>query len=136
LGELAIHHIGIAVRDLSKALAFFSELLGLEVEGTVVVEEHGMRAAWLRAGPVKLELMEPLGSSGPVARFLERRGEGVHHVALLVQDIRAVCEALRKAGVKLVYEEPKVALDGSLYNFIHPKSAHGVLVELRQEGKP
>jgi len=130
-----IHHIGIAVRDLGKALKFFSELLGLEVEGTVVVEEHGMRAAWLRAGPVKLELMEPLGAEGPVARFLERRGEGIHHIALSVRDIGAMCKALKEAGLELVYPEPKVAKDGSLYNFIHPKSAHGVLIELRQEGE-
>jgi len=130
-----IHHIGIAVRDLGKALKFFSELLGLEVEGTVVVEEHGMRAAWLRAGPVKLELMEPLGAEGPVARFLERRGEGIHHIALSVRDIGAMCKALKEVGLELVYPEPKVAKDGSLYNFIHPKSAHGVLIELRQEGE-
>ena len=135
MGVETIHHIGIAVRDLGKALKFFSELLGLEVEGTVVVEEHGMRAAWLRAGPVKLELMEPLGAEGPVARFLERRGEGIHHIALSVRDIGAMCKALKEVGLELVYPEPKVAKDGSLYNFIHPKSAHGVLIELRQEGE-
>jgi len=129
----SIHHVGIAVKDLDKALEFFSGLLGLEVEKTVVVEEHGMKAAWLKVGPVWLELMEPLGPEGPVAKFLARRGEGIHHVAITVEDIRASCEELRKTGVELVYEEPKVAIDGSLYNFIHPKSAHGVLVELRQE---
>lgn len=134
MGLKKVHHIGIAVKSLDEALKFFSDVLGLEVERTVVVEEQGMRAAWLRIGDVLLELMEPLGPEGPVAKFLSKRGEGVHHVAFLVDDMGAVAEALRRAGAVLVYEEPRVSHDGSKYNFIHPKSAHGVLVELREEG--
>ena len=133
MGVGRLHHVGVAVRSIDEALRFFSDLLGLEVESTIVVEEQGMRAAWLKLGDVKIELMEPLGSEGPVARFLAKRGEGVHHLALDVSDIKAISERLREAGIRLVYDEPRRAHDGSLYNFIHPKSAHGVLIELRQE---
>ena len=133
LALLRVHHIGLAVEDLDRALEFFSGILGLEVEKTVVVEEQDMRAAWLRLGDLWLELMEPLSPEGPVGRFLAKRGEGVHHVAVLVDDIRAACEELQRAGVRLVYEEPRRGHDGALYNFIHPKAAHGVLLELRQE---
>jgi len=133
LALLRVHHIGLAVEGLDKALAFFSGVLGLEVEKTVVVEDQDMRAAWLRLGDQWLELMEPLSPEGPVGRFLAKRGEGVHHVAVLVDDIRAACEELQRAGVRLVYEEPRRGHDGALYNFIHPKAAHGVLLELRQE---
>ena len=130
---LRVHHIGIAVEDLDKALEFFSGVLGLEVERTVVVEEQDMRAAWLRLGDLWLELMEPLSPEGPVGRFLAKRGEGIHHVAVIVDDIRATCEELGRAGIRLVYEEPRRSHDGALYNFVHPKAAHGVLLELRQE---
>ena len=130
---LRVHHIGIAVRDLEEALRFFSEVLGLEVEDTVIVEDQGMKAAWLSLGDVKLEVMEPLGPDTPVGRFLDRRGEGVHHISVLVDDIGEVSERLREAGVRLVYEEARKAYDGSLINFLHPKTAHGVLIELRQE---
>lgn len=130
---LRVHHIGIAVEKLEEALKFFSELLGLEVEKTVTVEDQDMRAAWLRLGDIWLELMEPLSPEGPVGRFLAKRGEGIHHVAVLVDDIEAVCERLREAGIRLVYEQPRKGYDGSLYNFVHPKAAHGVLLELRQE---
>ena len=133
MGVRGVHHIGIAVKSLDEALKLFSGVLGLEHEHTVVVKEHCMRAAWLRAGTVKLELMEPLGPEGPVASFLSKRGEGVHHVALLVDDIEEAMEVLRRAGAVLVYDEPRVAHDGSRYNFVHPKSAHGVLIELREE---
>lgn len=134
MGVERLHHVGLAVRSLDEALKFFSGLFGLEVESTIVVEEQGMRAAWLKLGDVKVELMEPIGEEGPVAKFLAKRGEGIHHIAVNVSDINAISEALREAGIKLVYDKPRVAHDGSLYNFIHPKSAHGVLIELRQEG--
>ncbi len=133
MGLVGIHHIGVAVRSLDEALRFFSGVLGLEVERTVVVEEQGMRAAWLNVGGVRLELMEPLGPEGPVAKFLSKRGEGVHHVAFLVDDMEEVMGALRRAGAVLVYDEPRISHDGSRYNFVHPRSAHGVLVELREE---
>jgi len=133
LALLRVHHIGLAVEDLDKALGFFSGVLGLEVEKTVVVEEQDMRAAWLRLGDLWLELMEPLSPEGPVGRFLAKRGEGIHHVAVLVDDMMATCEELKRAGIRLVYEEPRRGHDGALYNFIHPKAAHGVLLELRQE---
>jgi len=136
MGLKKVHHIGIAVKSLDEALEFFSGVLGLKAKRIIVVEEQGMRAAWLGVGNVLLELMEPLGQEGPVAKFLSKRGEGVHHVAFLVEDIEAVMEALRGAGAVLVYEEPRVSHDGSRYNFIHPKSAHGVLIELREEKSP
>jgi len=125
-----IHHIAIAVRDLDAALAFYQEALGLEVAERRQVPQEGVEIAFLPAGEGEIELLRPLGEESGVARFLEKRGEGLHHICLAVPDIEAAMRRLRAAGAQVLGEEPKVGADGRRYIFVHPKSAHGVLLEL------
>lgn len=124
-----IHHVGIAVRDLEQGVALYRRLFGLEPGSVVELPQHGVRAVMLAAGSQHLELLQPLGPESSVARFLERRGEGLHHLALEVPDIRAALKALRESGVELIDQEPRQGLAG-LVAFIHPRWAHGVLTEL------
>ena len=129
---LGVDHIGIAVKSLEEALRVYRDVLGLELEGVRVVEDYNIRIAMLRAGNVKIELMEPLGE-GPVSKFLEKRGQGVHHIALKVDSVE---EALRTAvehGLTPVDREPRTGAGWSKYAFLHPKSMLGVLVELVEE---
>ncbi len=125
-----IHHIAIAVRDLDAALAFYRDGLGLEMTERRVVPEEGVEIAFLPAGEGEIELLQPLSEEGGVARFLEKRGEGLHHICLRVDNIEEAMERLRAAGAKLLSEEPRVGAHGTRYVFVHPKSAHGVLLEL------
>lgn len=126
----SIHHIAIAVNDLEAALAFYRDALGLEVSERREVPEEGVEIAFLPAGEGEIELLRPLDPEGSVARFLEKRGEGLHHICLRVDDITTAMERLRAAGATLLSEEPRVGADGTRYVFIHPKSARGVLLEL------
>jgi len=126
----SIHHIAIAVHDLEAALAFYRDALGLEVTERREVPEEGVEIAFLPAGEGELELLQPLNEASSVAQFLERRGEGLHHVCLAVQDIEAAMARLRAAGARLLSEKPRVNVHGTRYVFVHPKSAHGVLLEL------
>ncbi|MPZ16507.1 MAG: methylmalonyl-CoA epimerase [Luteitalea sp.] len=130
--KAVLDHVGIAVRDLEQAFAFFRDTLGLELELSEEVPPQGVRVHFLRAGSASLELVEPLGPSSPVAGFLEKRGPGMHHVALRVDDIRATLADLRSRGVRLIDEEPRPGAGGALIAFIHPSSTHGVLVELKE----
>ncbi len=127
-----VDHIAVAVRDLGAALAFFRDRLGLEVEHVATVEQDRVRVAFLPVGETHLELLEPLDGEGPIARFLERRGEGLHHICLEVDNIRAALEELGAAGVELIDREPRPGAEG-LVAFIHPKSSRGVLLELVQK---
>ena len=126
----SIHHIAIAVHDLEAALDFYRDALGLEVTERREVPEEGVEIAFLPAGEGELELLQPLNEASSVAQFLERRGEGLHHVCLAVQDIEAAMARLRAAGARLLSEKPRVNVHGTRYVFVHPKSAHGVLLEL------
>ena len=126
----SIHHIAIVVRDMDAALEFYSETLGLEVIERREVLEEGVEIAFLPAGGGEIELLRPLSDEGGVARFLDKRGEGLHHVCLAVEDIEAAMERLRAAGARLMSESPRVGARGTRYVFVHPKSAHGVLLEL------
>jgi methylmalonyl-CoA/ethylmalonyl-CoA epimerase len=130
--KVTLDHVGIAVRDLEKAFAFFRDTLGLDLELSEEVPPQGVRVHFLRAGGAWLELLEPLDSSSPIARFLETRGPGMHHVALRVEDIRATLADLRRRGVRLIDEEPRPGAGGALIAFIHPSSTQGVLVELKE----
>jgi methylmalonyl-CoA epimerase len=130
---ISIHHIAVAVNDLEAALAFYRDALGLEVTQRREVPEEGVEIAFLPAGEGEIELLRPLDPAGGVARFLEKRGEGLHHICLRVDDITAAMERLRAAGATLLSEEPRVGADGTRYVFIHPKSAHGVLLELYEK---
>jgi len=126
-----VHHIGIAVRSLDAALASY-RALGLEPESIEEVRSQGVRVAFLPAGPVRVELLESLAPDGVIAKFIERRGEGLHHLAFAVADIRAEMRRLRDEGLALVDTEPRPGAHGRLVAFVQPRSAHGVLLELVQ----
>lgn len=128
-----LDHIGIAVDDLDAALAFYVEALGLEVDETEDVPSQGVRAHFVRVGSAALELLEATSEDSPIRRFVNRRGAGIHHITLRVDDIAAALDRLRARGVRLVDEKPRPGAEGALVAFVHPASAHGVLVELKQE---
>lgn len=127
---MKIEHIGIATPRLDEALRFWRDALGLEVVHTEVVEEQGVRVAMLPAGEPRIELLEPTGPASPVAKFLEKRGPGIHHVAVRVPDIRAALARLKEGGARLIDEHPRVGAENCLVAFVHPASAGGVLLEL------
>ncbi len=124
-----IHHIGVAVRSLDEALKFYSETLGLPVQASATVEEQGVKAALLTIGESEIELLEPLSPVSPVGRFLERKGEGLHHICFQTPDVDAELEGLKEKGVQLIDQKPRRGLAG-LICFLHPKASRGVLVEL------
>lgn len=126
----AIHHIAIVVRDLDAALALYRGALGLEMSERREVPAEGVEIAFLPAGEGEIELLRPLDKESGVARFLEKRGEGLHHICLAVEDVETAMERLQEAGAHLLSEEPRVDEHGTRYVFVHPKSAHGVLLEL------
>lgn len=128
-----IHHIGIAVQSIAEALTVFRDGLHLTVEQTETVDDQGVRVAFLPVGDTRLELLEPTGETGTVANFLRRRGEGVHHICLEVEDIEAVLGELKEAGIRLVDDRPRAGAQGARIAFLHPSSTHGVLVELHEE---
>jgi methylmalonyl-CoA epimerase len=131
-----LDHIGIAVRDVEAALAFYRDALGLEVEAPEDVVSQRVRTHFIPAGPAALELLEPTAPDSPISRFLATRGPGIHHVTLRVDDIRAALKQLNARGVRLIDPEPRPGSHGSLIAFIHPSAAHGVLVELKQAQSP
>ena len=130
-----VDHIGIAVHSIAERSSFYREVLGLEFEGEEVVEEQGVRVAFFRAGETMIELLEPLGEGGPIGKFLEKNGEGVHHVALGCEDIVEGRERIRSAGVRLLSEEPLDGAHGKLISFLHPRDTGRVLLELTQRGE-
>ena len=128
-----LDHIGIAVSNIGEALAFYRDALGLEVEMPEEVASQRVRARFIPAGEAALELLEATAEDSLIAKYLARRGPGLHHITLRVDDIRAALEQLRTRGVRLIDETPREGAHGSLVAFIHPSSAHGVLVELKQD---
>lgn len=130
---LPIDHVAIVVHSLDRALAFYGDTLGLDVTERRKVPEEGVKMACLALAQGRIELIQPLSGEGGVARFLEKRGEGLHHVCLVVDDIVKVMENLREAGAELITDEPQTGADGRRYVFVHPRSAHGVLLELYEE---
>lgn len=125
-----IDHIGIVVKDIETALKVYRDALGLELVKTEFVPEQAAKIAFLPAGESEIELVEPTSDDSGVARFLTRRGEGVHHICLEVEDIEVTLAQLAAQGMELIDERPRAGSDGQKYAFVHPKSAHGVLVEL------
>lgn len=128
---MKIDHIGIATRSLQDA-NIWSEVLGLEPGHSEEVPEQGVRVTMLPIGDTKIELLEPLTSDSPVGKFLEKRGPGIHHVAVEVTDIVAALDRLREKGTRLIDEKPRVGAGGCLVAFVHPSAANGVLLELVQ----
>ncbi|GAA2364540.1 methylmalonyl-CoA epimerase [Dactylosporangium salmoneum] len=136
IGLQRIDHIGIAVADLDEAIAFYARVFGMRCVHVEVNEEQGVREAMLSVGPTPaggcLQLLAPLSPDSTIAKFLDRNGPGVQQVAYTVTDVDATCAALRERGVRLLYDEPRRGTAGSRINFVHPKDAGGVLVELVQ----
>ena len=128
-----IDHVGIAVASIEEARGFW-EALGLEIEGIEEVPREGVRVAFLRVGESKIELLEATTPDSPIARFLDRRGPGIHHLCLASDDVTADDAGLRQAGYRLLRPEPTRGAGGCWVQFVHPKSAGGVLVELSEEG--
>lgn len=125
-----VDHIAIALADLAKGLAFFRDLLGLDHHGTEEVTEQKVRTAMLSAGSTHIELIEPTSPDSPVARHLERRGEGLHHIALRVEDLEGELKRLKAAGLRLIDDRPRIGVGGTKIAFVHPAAASGVLLEL------
>lgn len=130
---IRIEHIGIAVKDLGEAEELYAKLLGNAPYKREEVESEGVSTSFFQVGPNKIELLESTRPDGPIAKAIEKRGEGIHHIAFEVEDIHAEMERLKAEGFTLLNEEPKRGADNKLVCFIHPKSANGVLVELCQE---
>ncbi len=123
-----IDHIGIAVRSIAAARRLY-ETLGLSVGPAEVLPDDGVTAAFIATGGVRIELLEPLGPEGPIARFLERRGEGIHHIAFAVRDVTEALDAARRAGITPIDAAPRRGAHNSRVAFLHPRDTHGVLVE-------
>jgi methylmalonyl-CoA epimerase len=130
--KATLDHVGIAVADLREALSFYREALGLELEAPEDVPSQRVRAHFVAAGDATLELLEATADDSPVARFVTRRGPGLHHVCLRVDDIVAALAELKGKGIRLIDETPRPGARGSLVAFVHPSSTHGVLLELKQ----
>ena len=128
-----IEHIGIAVSDLDKAEALYAALFGTPSYKRETVESEAVITSFFQVGPNKVELLQSTRPDGPIAKAIEKRGEGIHHIAFEVADIRAEMERLKGAGFHLLNEEPKRGADNKLVCFIHPRSTNGVLIELTQE---
>lgn len=128
-----IHHIGVAVSNLDDALKTYKSALGLEPSFVKEVKDQKIRVATFRLGDSSIELFEPTDPTSTVAGFLAKRGEGMHHVALAVDNIRATLETAQKAGAIAIDREPRIGAEGQLIAFLHPKSTRGTLVELCQE---
>ncbi len=130
--KATLDHIGIAVANLDEALAFYRDALGLEVQVPDEVPSQRVRAHFMPAGGAAIELLEATAADSPIARYVAKRGPGLHHITLRVEDIAAALARLKSRGVRLIDEVPRPGAHGALVAFIHPSSAHGVLVELTQ----
>lgn len=131
-----VDHIGIAVQSLEKALPFYTEVLKLPLIAIEEVESEKLRVAFLSAGETKIELLEPASPESTVAKFIEKRGEGIHHVALGVESIEERMKEMKRNGIRMISDEPKIGAGGAHVAFMHPKSASGVLYELcEKKGK-
>lgn len=130
-----IEHIGIAVKNLEQSIPLFEKLLNTPCYKTEVVESEGVSTAFFASGPNKIELLAAQNPESPIANFIEKRGEGIHHIAFDVTDIYAEIERLKNEGFELINQEPKPGADNKLIAFLHPKSTQGVLIELCQERK-
>jgi methylmalonyl-CoA/ethylmalonyl-CoA epimerase len=126
---LKIDHLGIAVNSIDEAKNLW-ENLGLGLEGTETVKEQKVTTGFFPVGESEVELLEPVDSDGPVAKFLEKKGEGIHHVAFRVENIEEAIEELKQKGIRLIDEKPRTGAGGAKIAFLHPKSTNGVLIEL------
>ena len=128
-----VEHIGIAVKDLTNANALFEKLFNQSHYKVEEVESEGVSTSFFRVGETKIELLQALSSDSPIAKFIEKRGEGIHHIAFEVEDIQSEMKRLQQEGFELIHTEPKDGADNKRICFLHPKSTNGVLLELCQE---
>ena len=129
---MKINHLGIATKDISEALKFWGDALGLENVHTEIVEDQKVRVAMLPIGESRIELLEPTSEDSPISKFLEKRGGGIHHIAVEVDDIEASLAKLKLQGMRLIDETPRIGAEGCLVAFVHPAASGGVLLELVQ----
>ncbi len=125
-----VDHIGIAVSNLDEAVKLYKDVLGLELHGTEVVEEQKVRVAFFPVGDTEVELLESTSPDGPIAKFIEAKGQGIQHIAFRVNDIEAALAEMREKGMRLIDEKPRYGAGGAKIAFLHPKSTSGVLIEL------
>ncbi|MDW7679487.1 MAG: methylmalonyl-CoA epimerase [bacterium] len=125
-----IDHIGIAVRNLDEQIKFYSDILGLSCQGIEEVTDQKVRVAMFPVGEVRIELLQPTSSESPIARFIEKKGEGIHHIAYLVSDVESMVSHLEGHQVQLIDREPRIGAGGHQIAFVHPKSTFGVLTEI------
>jgi len=129
---LKVDHIGIAVKDMETAKKFYTEMLGMKAMGEEVVEQQKVKVCFIPSGDSEVELLESTSPEGPIAKFIEKNGEGIQHVALRVDNIAAALEDLKAKGVRLIDEVPRYGAGGASIAFIHPKATGGILLELSE----
>ena len=129
---LKVDHIGIAVKDLEQAKKFYTEVLGMKSQGEEIVEQQKVKVCFIPCGDSEVELLESTAPDGPVAKFIEKNGEGIQHVALRVDNIAAALADLKSKGVRLIDEVPRYGAGGASIAFVHPKATGGILLELSQ----
>ena len=129
---LKVDHIGVAVKSIEETKKLYHDLLGLKHAGSETVEEQKVTTAFFPVGDTEVELLESTSEDGPIAKYLEKRGEGVQHIAFRVENIEEALAELKEKGIKLIDEKPRRGAGGAKIAFLHPKSTHGVLVELCQ----
>ena len=128
-----IEHIGIAVKDLQTSNVLFSSLFGKKPYKTEIVESEGVSTSFFQVGPNKIELLQGISKENSISKFIDKKGEGIHHIAFEVENIFKEIQRLKKEGFTMIHEEPKKGADNKLIAFLHPKSSNGVLIELCQE---
>lgn len=129
-----IEHIGIAVRNLEESVKLYTDMLGLKLVGYETIESEKVRVAFLEIGETRIELLEATSPDSPIAQYIEKKGEGIHHIALQVDNSIERLAFLKEQGIKLIHEVPKEGAHGNQVAFLHPKSTNGVLLELCQPG--
>lgn len=127
-----INHIGIAVNSLEAAIPFYRDQLGMEFEGSEVVEDQKVKVAFLKVGESRIELLEPTSEESPVAKYIAKKGEGIHHIAYEVEDVEKALAEMKEKDVRVIDETPRRGAHNSLIAFLHPKASGGVLTELCQ----
>ena len=131
---LKIDHIGIAVKNLKEVENFWTNVLGLEFKGSETIEDQKVRTTFVPIGESEVELLESTSPDGPIARYIESKGEGIQHVAFRVENLERALEEMKKKGIRLIDEKPRMGAGGAKIAFLHPKATKGVLVELCEKG--
>ena len=125
-----VEHIGVAVKSLDETMGFYENVLGLDKLSVETVEDQGVNIAFFKVGETKIELLEPINEESPIAKFLDKRSEGIHHMAIEVEDIEAKIEDMKEKGARFIGDKPTKGADNMKIIFVHPKSTNGVLLEL------